>query len=502
MKKKKRKVLSKKEKLIIIGVAIVVFLVILAIAMSFTRQNVQQNTTEITDLNQELTTVQEVVDYLESTYISMSDSSAEGYDLDIYVSFKYNLYEGDESKELYFTNMYEKIAMVTNFNSFRIIDSNKNLTIEVKCSSSGISEVKINGELEYFKNEASRRSRENELNVETIELEIDSEVLQNLINANWIANNVDLGTQESTFYKYRIYFDEGYEVRVIGQKVFNIVFTEKYGNRVVSKFKPGDDLETIESALGTSYKDTGIIGYKTKDFYIFFSSDEISIYPIYRYDYTEFEELVKKYNEEKDINNLMYKLTDIWTDYDQYTYESNYFEIWYTLKGVKIEYNANNPEGIQIYENYRGDLKNEQTYYLNLYYKLNKNLILEKEKLRIMAKVEYDNSEISIDPIHYSNKFGLRLEYSGTGETITRIISLDGDYPNNEFDDTIAINTYIWTDDSHLIYSIIHQGIYMYNAETRETETLLTGKNEYNITNYDRDKGILEYDGNMAKIDF
>ena len=208
MKKKKRKVLSKKEKLIIIGVAIVVFLVILAIAMSFTRQNVQQNTTEITDLNQELTTVQEVVDYLESTYISMSDSSAEGYDLDIYVSFKYNLYEGDESKELYFTNMYEKIAMDTNFNSFRIIDSNKNLTIEVKCSSSGISEVKINGELEYFKNEASRRSRENELNVETIELEIDSEVLQNLINANWIANNVDLGTQESTFYKYRIYFDQ------------------------------------------------------------------------------------------------------------------------------------------------------------------------------------------------------------------------------------------------------------------------------------------------------
>ena len=50
----------------------------------------------------------------------MSDSNTNGYDLDIFVSFKYDLYENDKSNELYFTNFYEKIAVVTGFKSFRI----------------------------------------------------------------------------------------------------------------------------------------------------------------------------------------------------------------------------------------------------------------------------------------------------------------------------------------------------------------------------------------------
>ena len=228
MKKKKRKVFSKKEKIIMISLGILAFILILGIILMPTKiKNVNNQVANNEDLNRELTTVQDVVEYLESTFISMEESKTDGYDLDIYVNFKYDLYEGNISKEQYFKNFYEKIAVVTKFKSFRIIDSSKDITIEVKCSSTGISEVKINGETDYFKKQDSKRSQANALKFETKDFDINSEELKRLIDNNWNAKNVQLGTAESKFYKYDVYFDEGYEIRTIQGKVFNIVFNKR-----------------------------------------------------------------------------------------------------------------------------------------------------------------------------------------------------------------------------------------------------------------------------------
>ena len=120
MKKKKRKVLSKKEKIIIICAGALAFLIVLSLALMPTRKNKREKINpEDIDLNQNLETVQDVVEYLESDFISMEDSKTEGYDIDIYVNFKYNLYEENISKEPYFKNFYEKIARVKNFKSFK-----------------------------------------------------------------------------------------------------------------------------------------------------------------------------------------------------------------------------------------------------------------------------------------------------------------------------------------------------------------------------------------------
>ncbi len=501
MKKKKRKVLSKKEKIIIFCAGIIVFLIILSlILMPTKRSNKEKINPEDIDLNQSLETVQDVVEYLESEFISMEDSKTEGYDIDIYVSFKYNLYEDNKSQELYFNNFYEKIAMVTNFKSFRIIDASKKITIEVTCTSNGISEVKINGDVNYFKNEESKKAKNEELKVETLEMDINSKELQELINAKWNINNAQLGTQESTFNKYRIYFDEGYEIRVIQGKVFNIVFNKKYKGKVVEDYKVGDSLGNIEATLGTSYKDNERLGYKTKDFYIVFSNNEISIYPNYDYDYTEFENLVKEYDKKKDINDFVDKLTDIWPDYDNYSYDKNYVTIDYTLKGVKINFTSKTKNGIQIYENYKGQLKKEKNEYTDLYYKLNESLIIAKEKQRKMETM-FEGNEGDPNDIHYSSKFCLlSTEENGYYKKI-KIRSLDEKYPNNELDDTLVINSYVWADDSHLIYGVSENGIYIYDAETRKTEKILSGNDNFKITNYDRNTNIIEYDDNKAKID-
>lgn len=501
MKKKKRKVLSKKEKIIIICAGALAFLIVLSLALMPTRKNKREKINpEDIDLNQNLETVQDVVEYLESDFISMEDSKTEGYDIDIYVKFKYDLYENDKSQELYFKNFYEKIAMVTNFKSFRIIDSSRKITIEVKCTSNGISEVKINGDVNYYKNEDSKIAQKEELKVETIEMDINSEELKSLIKAKWNINNANLGTQESTFNKYRIYFDEGYEIRTIQGKVFNIVFNKKYKGKVVEDYKVGDSLGNIEATLGTSYKDDQKIGYKTKDFYVVFSDDEISIYPNYEYDYTEFENLVKEYNSKKDINDFMDKLTDIWPDYDNYSYDTNYVTISYTLKGVKISFSSKSNDGIQIYENYKGLFKQEKPEYTNLYYKLNESLIMLKEEQRKMQDM-FEGNEGDPNDIHYSSKFCVLSTLEEGYYKKIRIYSVDKNYPNNELDDTLVITSYVWADDTHLIYGVSENGLYIYNAETRKTEKILSGQENFKITNYDRNTNIIEYDDNKAKID-
>ncbi len=505
MKKKKKNSLNKKEKRIFIclGVALLIILILIIITIPLKNKKPAVEQQNNIDLNEELTSIKQVVEYLEASYLYEENSTENGYDTDVYLSFKYNLYEGDESKSLYFTNFYEKIAMVSNFKSFRLIDNSKAITIKVKCSNNKITEVKINDEEDYFKKEDSRRSQKNEINVETLNLEVNSQVLNDLINSNWTESNVNFGTQESTFDKYKIYFDEGYEVRSIQGKVYNIVFTQNYAGTVVNGYKVGERLDIIESQLGTSYKsDSSIIGYKTENFYIFFSNKEISIYPNVRYDYTEFEKLIEKYKNDKDMNDLMYNLTDIWPDYDRYTTGENYFDIYYTLKGVRISYSSINPVGIQIYENYKGELKTKQEEIKNLYYKLDQNLIINRENERLMQDQFYDDSGKQENPLLYSDKFYLSATKDETNYTKVKIISLDGTYPNNELDDTILIYKYVWADDTHLIYTIQGNGMYIYNAETRQTETLMQGTEQFEIKDYDRNTHIIKYDNSESRIEF
>lgn len=504
MKKTKKKgVLKKKEKIALAIAGIILFVIVLGISLMPTRKrNNQEQKTNNTDLNRELSSVQEIVEYLEATYVSTEDSKASGYDIDIYVNFPYNLYEGEISKEIYFKNFYEKIARITNFKSFRLIDSNRKITIEIKCENGKIKEVKINGETDYYQKTLSAKSKDNMLEFETKEFKINSPELQSLINNNWVTANASLGTPESKFYKYDVYFDEGYEIRTIQGKTFNIVFNKKYGNDVIEGYKPGDDLEKIKTSLGTPYENKNMIEYKTKDFYVIFSNEEISIYPNRRNDYTEFEKLVEKYNEKQEINDFIYELTDIWPDYDIYNNDNNYVELYYTLKGVKISFSSRDSEGIQIYENYKGDLKTNTEEYKNVYYKLDQNLMLEAESERRFVHELTGERGSSEDSILISDEFQILASYDNESYKNIKIYSLNENYPNNEFEDYISIKSYVWADNEHLIYSISNDGIYMYTATTRQIDKMLDGKQTFNITNYNRNTKALEYDGQTVTVSF
>ena len=205
-------------------------------------------------------------------------------------------------------------------------------------------------------------------------------------------------------------------------------------------------------------------------------------------------------NNKKNMNEFLDKLTDLWPDYDKYEYDSNYVEIWYTLKGVKIQYNSTNPQGIQIYENYKGDLKDNKEELANVYYKLDQNLLIEKEELRKMTLTLCDNGEIETDPIHYSNKFCFR---PGSSFQSHMVLSLDDKYPNTDIDIMGNIDSYVWCDDTHLLFSIRYQGLYLFDAAKRELSELLKDENkEFEIKGYDRNQNLLEYDEEKVRINF
>ena len=81
------------------------------------------------------------------------------------------------------------------------------------------------------------------------------------------------------------------------------------------------------------------------------------------------------------------------------------------------------------------------------------------------------------------------------------IFSIDRENPDSELSKDIYADKILWYDDENLIYSIKKQGIYMYNATTRKTKTIVTGTDDFNITNFDHVNKILTYDGKDVKIE-
>ena len=199
----------------------------------------------------------------------------------------------------------------------------------------------------------------------------------------------------------------------------------------------------------------------------------------------------------------MDKLTDLWKDYDLYNYDKNYLDIKYTLKGVRISFSADSKNGVQIYENYNGNFKNNQNSSDEIFYKLDESILLESELERnVIEKTIPDDS--NEEELRVSKLFLVEFEtLDDTRKNKIRIKSKTKEYTNNELDDTIIISEYIWLDDTHLLYSVKGKWIYIYNAITRKTRTLIEGNDEtYNVTDYDRESKVLKYDDKRVVIRF
>lgn len=498
---------------------IIFVIAVILIAMIFTLREIivyNQQRAEFEnktyDTLEDFDTVREVCFYLDCEYIREEISSSKNYDLDIYLKFKYDLYSDGASNEEYFYRAAILFEQVVGYQNIRLIDEEKEIVMAMvgDTSKKKILKLYINGNDNYYGEKDTIEALENYKATNISRMEIQSKVLKDLLANEWKAQNVDFGSQESTFDGYDIYFDEGIEVRKIGTKIFNIVFTEKYTEQIVNGITVNTESSKIVDILGNpafGEVNSKILGYKGEKIYIFFEENRVSVYPV-ETNSKEQELLttIETFRQTRDLKAFINTITDMWPDYDEYEYDEDKVNLVYTTKGVKFEFNTQRDNGIIFYNNYSGtyisDLRQSKNN-LPLYtYFVDTNSVYEKEQEnKIKHDYSYlrDNYEYVKDQtLRYSLGDMEKYEFDSKkyfvkyeeGEYNLKIISLDNSVPPLEIED--KVNSYFWISDNLVAYGIKNRGIYLINVDTKEKSIIIEGQDDFYIKNYNN--GFLYYD--------
>lgn len=437
--------------------------------------------------------IEEVALYLDCKFEKKEKSELENIEYDIYMKLPINLADGDLSHKTYLEKLMQYSAYVLEYKNFVIIDNTNKTTITVVCNEKQkeIETYYINNIENYFVAKQNEANIDNFKTVNEIELTANSNVLKQIINYGWRSNRLQIGTSESTFKGYDIYFDEGYEVKKINGKVFNIVFNEKYKDNIVNNLNTNSTIEEIKNSLGKPQFESGnLIGYKSKEFYVFFYNNQISIYRVDKYDTDSFAELIEKYKDSTNTKEFVDEVKRIWTDYDVSDYGTDYIKVQYTLKGICIKYDSTEKQGIVVYNNYKGKIlgnlsleevvSTKQTI-PNYMFIENKDLVFETEKARINTIEDATSSGNypSTIILNTSSKVKTVKQLLPGSKDLYQIkfVSIGKELPNTELREVIS--RAIWYDDYNLVYAVKGRGIFMYNFQTQSYKTLILGNGNY-----------------------
>ena len=515
---------------------VILILIILIIALIAVIMLLKTNPEKpMVQVSSEISSIEELLKFYDCKNISIHNSSEDSFEKDIYLEFGEGLWKGEESNERYFGSIISNLTVILEYDSFRMIDSSRELVIAVICDKENNSTraIYINGQINYFQQEIAKKVAKKEFKrLDTIELTINSTEIKKLMDANWNPRNIDFGQLESRFEDYDIYFDEGLEIKTIGGKVYNIIFTEKYTDSIINGLKVNSSKQEIVKTLGNPlFEQDEIYGYKGEKIYVFFSGNEVSVYRVEDdYNQQEFLEVWNNFNETKNAKKFINEVTDVWPDFDIYLSESNFVTLQYTLKGIKIEFNTGGENGLILYNNFNGELQEGLTLEkiteenLPKYVFLNTDLdlvFIEEQKRSFnkqqlysddyIAMMEYDSNmqedntnEESENKYSYtntkSNEFNMIFSYVLEDEIYgIKFVSKTREYPNSELIRHKLIYRYGWIDDEQFVYSVKNTGIYLYNAKTRNLETLVEGNDEFNIKEI-KNNVVIYDDGNRITL--
>lgn len=159
-------------------------------------------------------------------------------------------------------------------------------------------------------------------------------------------------------------FSDGYVIYSSGKMINNIVFDSTYTDEVIGHLKVGEDFKTIEKTLGIpSFKTKSYLGYKTKEDYVFFYKDEISVYPNITMSNSDIEELFESYLNKTYGKERTYLLVDIRNDYPDFTIEmdeeTNTVILTSVLRQMIVKLDNLGGINVELYNGY--EVANEST---------------------------------------------------------------------------------------------------------------------------------------------
>ena len=502
MKQKVEKVLTRKVFIIIVTILLSIVCVLMMI-QNYLKIKEQRMQNAIVTGN--FDSIRDILEYYDCVYIKHKKSQEEGYSVDIYTKFKYDLYDDDESNEEFYNKVINKIAEFLNYDSFRMIDESKEEKIEIRviCDGKKIKTIIINDIEDYFMYMDSQIDAKKYKKVKETEFVVESPELQSCIDNNW-DKSIEFGTKEAIFQNYDVYFDEGIKVRIISDKVYNVIFSTKYEKNVINGLNSSSKRDIIIRELGEpAFKnsDKSIIGYKNEDVYIFFGNDEISVYRNGEENYDNFFELVDEYlDKQYTFVEFMNELTYIWPDYETYEYSQNTVFMTFPTKGIEIKVNYENSSGIIFYNNI-GFSQNKLKKYLESTDFISQMKIdsiytaevrrVKKTQESIEKCEEYKEEYEAENNRNHGEIYDYYMDFD-SNQYIQAIyfISQSDEYCDNQLIENI--NNYVWINDTTFIYSKKKRGIYSFDLANGTKSVIVTGKEQFNINSYKN--GILSYD--------
>jgi len=501
------------KNVILIGIAIAILALLITLtALASIMEKNKQNEIEISTGN--FSSIKNILEYYGCKYKGEKSSELDGFYLDIYAVFKYDLYEDEKSNEKFYNNVIDKIAEFLNYNSFRLIDTSREEKIEIQviCDKTKIKTIYINGIEDYFIYMDSKFSLSKYKKLDLTEISVQSQELQNCISSNW-SSDVDFGSRDAIFQNYYIYFDEGIEVRKIQGKIFNIIFTKNYGKPVVNGFTIGEKYDIIIDRMGEptfQNEDRSIIGYKSKDIYVFFENDQISVYRnIAETGFDDFFELADKFlDKEYSLLEFMNELTYLWPDYEEYTYSQDMVYLSYPNKGIDIKINYDDTDGIILYNNIgvSQDIVNKYLEHTEFVAELQVDDVFNTECKRV-KKIngfankckEYQEKYEAEDTRNRGNIYNYYVKMDSNEKIIAvYFIPNSEQYTKCELQD--SIDTYIWLNEYCFLYSIQGKGIYYYDLKNQTKGVITTGIDNFEIKSYENQ--ILTYDETQLQITY
>jgi len=284
---------------------------------------------------------------LNISYLKGLKSSNSNFYYDFYVTFNEELSLENQNK---YVNCIKNISSQVKYYSYRMIDEKNNIEIAVYCDSDGkkISKYTINNDEYYFNKLNNQKELDNFIEVPITEVRIEANSLKFIIDNSWkITEKVENNKN------YIDYIDNS-KIKIVNNKIFNLVYTSEHKETIIDGLKPTDTYENIVKVLGKpAFEDKSktILGYKTQEFYVFFTGSEISIYRNEDInDNVLSTELVKLKNN-NDINSFVNNIFSKWQDYDSIEENGEKKNLNYTLKGIEIQNISELDEKIIVYSN-------------------------------------------------------------------------------------------------------------------------------------------------------
>ena len=307
-----------------------------------------------------------------TTLIKAEKGSEKDYNIDIYVKFGEEPSKYGTSNKNYFEYLMTLINPILKKKKFRLIDQEKNMIIRGKFNSKGTIKYIVNNDINYFANIASFQNFYEIKNDNTVNPEIKSSELIELLNNNWNRNtSKTIGKITRSVKNVDYYDNNGYSIKMIDGKVAAIIFDKNYKKEVFEGIYPGMPLENFKySNIQTSSSDISIQGFDTVKYTVYYYKGNVYVIRKKVYDEAkniEFENTVNTLLKNKDYNEFYKKVMEIYSDFYIKRITTDSIYISFPLEGFEIKYNYTNPNiteketGIYIYANYQGKIYSNKT---------------------------------------------------------------------------------------------------------------------------------------------